>query len=120
MAEKKSFRTDSRQTKEEFLAQFEGISEDITVKVAWAWEKGCSKFSSFGKEDLVHIRFGQPWEADESHPFGTDGNIYWFSKRKLIGYPYSPRFERGVCYSLRVRRWREGGYNFLLEEVLEK
>ncbi|MBQ3974893.1 MAG: hypothetical protein II628_12080 [Lachnospiraceae bacterium] len=120
MAEKKSFRTDSSQTKEEFLAQFEEAGEDITVKVTWAWEKGCSKFSSFGKEDLVHIRFGQPWEADESHPFGTDGNIYWFSKRKLIGYPYSPRFERGVCYSLRVRRCREGGNNFLLEEVLEK
>ena len=120
MAEKKSFRTDSRQTKEEFLAQFEEAGEDITVKVIWAWEKGCSKFSSFGKEELVHIRFGQPWEADESHPFGTDGNIYWFSKRKLIGYPYSPRFERGVCYSLRVRRCREGGNNFLLEEVLEK
>ena len=120
MAEKKSFRTDSSQTKEEFLAQFGEACEDITVKVTWAWEKGCSKFSSFGKEDLVHIRFSQPWEADESHPFGTDGNIYWFSKRKLIGYPYSPRFERGVCYSLRVRRCREGGNNFLLEEVLEK
>ena len=120
MGEKNTFRTDNRQTREEFLAQFGEASEDITVKVTWAWEKGCSKFSSFGKEDLVHIRFGQPWEADESHPFGTDGNIYWFSKRKLIGYPYSPRFERGVCYSLRVRRWREGGNNFLLEEVLEK
>ena len=120
MAEKKSFRTDSRQTKEELLAQFEGISEDITVKVTWAWEKGCSKFSSFGKEDLVHIRFGQPWEADESHPFGTDGNVYWLCRRKLIGYPYTPRFERGVCYRLRVRRCREGGNNFLLEEVLEK
>ncbi len=120
MAEKESFRTDSRQTKEEFLAQFEGISEDITVKVTWAWEKGCSKFSSFGKEDLVHIRFSQPWEADETHPFGTDGNVYWLCRRKLIGYPYSPRFERGVCYRLRVRRCREGGNNFLLEEVLEK
>ena len=120
MGEKNTFRTDNRQTREEFLAQFGEASEDITVKVTWAWEKGCSKFSSFGKEDLVHIRFGQPWEADESHPFGTDGNIYWFSKRKLIGYPYSPRFERGVCYSLRVRRCREGGNNFLLEEVLEK
>ena len=36
MAEKKSFRTDSRQTKEEFLAQFGEASEDITVKVTWA------------------------------------------------------------------------------------
>jgi hypothetical protein len=120
MAEKKSFRTDSRQTKEEFLAQFEGTGEDITVKVTWAWEKGCSKFSSFGKEDLVHIRFSQPWEADEKHPFGRDGNIYWFSRKKFIGYPYTPRFERSLCYRLRVRRCREGGNNFLLEEVLEK
>ena len=120
MGEKNTFRTDNRQTREEFLAQFGEASEDIKVKVIWAWEKGCSKFSSFGKEELVHIRFGQPWEADESHPFGTDGNVYWLCRRKIIGYPYTPRFERGVCYRLRVRRCREGGNNFLLEEVLEK
>ena len=121
MSEKNRFRTDSRQTKEEFLARFEGTGEDLTVKVTWAWEKGCSKFSSLGgKEDLVYIRFSQPWEADEAHPFGRDGNVYWFCRKKLIGYPYTPRFERGVCYRLRVRRCREDGNNFLLEEVLEK
>ena len=121
MSEKNRFRTDNGQTREEFLAQFEEASEDLTVKVTWTWEKGSSKFASFGRnEELVHFRFSQPWEAYETHPFGTDGNVYWFGRRKLFGYPYTPRFERGVCYRLRVRRSREGGNNFLLEEVLEK
>ena len=39
MGEKNTLRTDSRQTREEFLAQFEEAGEDITVKVIWAWEK---------------------------------------------------------------------------------
>lgn len=121
MEEKNRFRTDNRQTKEEFLAQFEDTPEVITVRVTWTWEKGCSKFPSFGRnEDLVHIRYGQPWEADEDHPLGTAGTIYWFSRKKLFGYPYTPGFKRGECCRLRVRRCRESRNFFWLEEVLEK
>ena len=115
----RGFRSDNKQTKEEFLSLFENTSEEITIKVNWAWSKGGSRFDSFGKEDLVHIRFMMPWEANEEHPIGIGGTIYWFSKKKLIGHPYTPHFIVNECYRLRVRRCKNGRNFLLLEDVLE-
>ncbi len=113
-------RTDNRQTKEEFLSQFSAAAEEMVIKIQWAWEKGNSRFTSFGKnEELVHIRYMQPWETDEEHPYGTGGSIYWFSRRKLLGYPYTPHFIRNECYRVRVRKYLGEGNFFVLEEVLE-
>ena len=105
-------------TKEVFLEQFSEISEEIVARVHWAWEKGCSKFSSFGKEDLVFISC-RTLEKDEGHPIGFAGQVFWFSRRKLLGYPYTPRFNRNEYYRLRVRRCKSGYDHFVLEDVLE-
>ena len=119
-AGKSSFRTDSRQTRDDFLSQFLEASEEIVVKVEWTWSRGSSGFPAFGKEVLAHMHFCQPWEADEAHPLGKRGTVYYFSPRKLIGYPYSPRFIKSRCCRLRVRRCRDAENIFLLEDVLER
>ncbi len=113
------FRTDNKQTTEEFLAQFNDESEEIIVKVQWAWTKGSSRFNTFGNLELAHMNYMQPWEADSEHPFGIGGTVYWMVKRKVLGYPYPPHFLQNICYRLRVRRCRNGRNFFLLEEVLE-
>lgn len=112
-----SFRTDNKQTKEEFLSQLAGEPEEIVVLVRWTWKKGDSRFSSFGKEDLVHIVCAEP-KNEEGRPVGI-GTVYWFSKKKLFGYPYTPCFTRNECYRLRVRRCKTGYNYFFLEEILE-
>lgn len=114
-----AFRTDSRQTKEEFLSQFDAAAEEIVIQVHWAWEKGCSAFTPFGKEELIHIRYVQPWKSDQENPFGISGTIYWFGRRKLFGYPYAPHFRREKCCRLRVRKCQLKENTYLLEEVLE-
>ena len=105
-------------TKEAFLAQFSEEPEEIVARVHWAWEKGCSKLPSFGKEDLVNI-LCTTLKGDQEHPIGFNGSVYWFSKKKLLGYPYTPRFTRNEYYRLRVRRSKYGNDHFLLEDVLE-
>ena len=104
-------------TKEEFFGQFSAETEEIVARVHWAWEKGCSKLPSFGKEDLVNI-LCTTLKGDKEHPFGFNGTVYWFSRKKLFGYPYTPRFIRNEYYRLRVRRCKFGGNHFVLEEVL--
>lgn len=106
-------------TKEQFFDQFSAESEEIVARIHWAWEKGCSKLPSFGKEDLVHI-LCTTLKGDKEHPIGFNGIVYWFSKKKLFGYPYTPRFIRNEYYRLRVRRCKSGYDYFVLEEVLEE
>ena len=113
------FRTDNKQTQEEFLAQFRDSPEEIVVKVQWVWTKGSSGFPKFGREELVHMRYMEPWEADDEHPIGTGGTVYWFARRRIIGCPYPPRFLQNTCYRLRVRRCRSGQNFLLLDEILE-
>ena len=105
-------------TKEEFLEQFSAESEEIVARVHWAWEKGCSKLPSFGKEDLVNI-LCTTLKGDEEHPIGFNGRVYWFCRKKLFGYPYTPHFIRNRYYRLRVRRCKSGYDHFVLEDVLE-
>ena len=105
-------------TKEEFFEQFSEEPEEIVVRVHWTWEKGCSKLPSFGKEDLVNI-LCTTLKVDAEHPIGFYGTVYWFSPKKLFGYPYTPRFIRNEYCRLRVRRCKFGGNHFVLEEVLE-
>lgn len=105
-------------TKEEFLEQFSEDPEEIVVRVHWTWEKGCSRLPSFGKEDLVKI-LCTTLKGDVEHPIGFNGTVYWFSSKKLFGYPYTPRFIRNEYCRLRVRRCKFGGDHFVLEEVLE-
>ena len=112
------FRSDCNQTKEEFLSQFSADSEEITVKIRWSWSKGCGKFDSIDKEELIHVEYMQPWTADKEHPFGFGGTIYWFGKRKIIGYPYPPHLVQDKCYRLRVRRCTTGQQIYLLEGVI--
>lgn len=110
----------NKQTKEEFLSQFQETSEIITIKVRWAWSKGSSRFDSFGKEELIHIHYTQPWAATDDMPFGPGGTIYWFGKKKLFGYPYPPEFKQGTCYRVRVRKCKADRRFYLLEEVVAK
>ena len=105
-------------TKEEFFGQFLAETEEIVARVHWAWEKGCSKLPTFGKEDLVSI-LCTTLKGDKEHPIGFIGTVYWFSKKKLFGYPYTPRFIRNEYYRLRVRRCKFGSNHFVLEEILE-
>lgn len=114
------FNSSNKQTKEEFLSQFRETSEVITIKVKWAWSKGCSRFDSFGKEELIHIHYMQPWASTEDMPFGPGGTIYWFGKKKLFGYPYPPEFKQDTCYRVRVRKCKADKQFYLLEEVIAK
>lgn len=116
----KDFSSSNKQTKEEFLSQFSDTSEIITIKVRWAWKKGCSRFDYLGKEELIHIHYMQPWAASEDKPFGPGGTIFWFGKRRVLGYPYPPEFKEGVCYRVRVRKCKADRSFYLLEEIIAK
>ena len=113
------FRSDRNQTKAEFLSQFVSDSEEITVKIRWSWSRGSSGFDSIDKEVLIYVNYLQPWTADNEHPFGIGGQIYWLGKKKLIGYPYPPHLVQDKCYRLRVRRCTSGENFFLLEDVID-
>lgn len=114
------FKLGGELTKEEFAAQFEETSEELLIKVNWSWERGDSPMPSIGNEVLTHMNYICPWTADETAPFGHGGQMFWFCKKKLIGYPYPPKFKRDACYKVRVRRCRyeETRNQLLLEEVV--
>ena len=95
-------------SREEFLAQFEDTSTEITVKIRWSWNKGSGPFQKVGDENLAYVNFICPWLASEQYPFGRGGQIWWFCKRKVLGYPYPPHLKEDNCYKLRVRQSKTG------------
>ena len=111
-------------TKEEFIAQFEDKSIEITVEARYCWHKGSGPFLRFGKESLASFNYGVPWLNDPEGDVGEYGDIFWFCKKSMFGYPYKPEFKTNKIYRLRVRparvRVRPNYRYFLLEEVLEK
>ncbi|MBO4389605.1 MAG: hypothetical protein J5825_01945 [Lachnospiraceae bacterium] len=111
------FRKDGNQTREEFLAQFSDTTEEITVLIRHAWTKGSSRYNKIGNEEIVEVYYNLPWLGDEKNAFGT---IYWLAKKKLLGYPYPPKFKERSYYRLKVRKCKSGENNYYLEEVLEK
>ncbi len=121
--EKKFIKTNTV-SKEEFLAQFEKESMEITVEVRYGWHKGVKPFPLFGKESLASFDYLVPWLNDPEGPLGVFGEIFWFCKKSLFGYPYKPEFKVGKIYRLRVRPGkfsdRPRFRYFFLEEVLEE
>lgn len=109
----------SPKNKEEFLAQFEETSTEITVMIRWSWDKN-SPFYKVGNESLAYADFRCPWLASEQYPFGRGGQVWWFCKRKILGYPYPPHLKRDICYKLRVRKSKSKDFTFYLEDVIEK
>ena len=111
-------------SKEEFLAQFEKESMEITVEVRYGWHKGVKPFPLFGKESLASFDYLVPWLNDPEGPLGAFGEIFWFCKKSIFGYPYKPEFKVGKIYRLRVRPGkfsdRPRFRYFFLEEVLEE
>lgn len=107
-------------SREEFLAQFEDTSTEITVKIRWSWNKGSGPYQKVGDENLAYVNFICPWLASEQYPFGRGGQIWWFCKRKVLGYPYPPHLKEDNCYKLRVRQSKTGELLFYLEDVIEK
>ena len=111
-------------TKEEFLAQFEDKSIEIVVEGRYCWHKGNGPFLRFGKESLASFNYGVPWLNDPEGDVGEYGDIFWFCKKSMFGYPYKPEFKTNKIYRLRVRparvRVRPNYRYFYLEEVLEK
>lgn len=107
---------------EDFKSQFKDETEEVLIKIQWSWEKGNSKPEEKDGYVLNHINYTCPWTADKKAPFGHGGQMYWYGKKKIFGYPYPPRFKRNSYYYVRVRRCRfEDQPGFLyLEEVLDK
>ena len=110
----------SPKNREEFLSQFEDTSTEITVMIRCVWDKGNGPFPKVGDESLAHADFILPWLASEQYPFGRGGQIWWFCKRRILGYPYPPCLKRKICYKLRVRKCKTREYMFYLEDVIEK
>lgn len=115
----KDFTSDPK-SREEFLAQFEDTSTEITVMIRWSWEKGNGPFLKVGNESLVYADYLNPWFATEEYPFGRGGQIWWFGKRRVLGYKYPPQLKRNHCYKLRVRRCKTSESTFYLEDVIER
>lgn len=82
--------TSNPKNREEFLAQFEDTSKEITVMIRSSWDKGNGPFLKVGNESLAYVDFNLPWLATEQYPFGRGGQIWWFCKRRIMGYPYPP------------------------------
>ena len=122
--EERKFIKDNTITKEEFIAQFEDKSIEITVEGRYCWHKGNGPFLRFGKESLASFYYDVPWLNDPEGVVGEYGDIFWFCKKSMFGYPYKPEFKANKIYRLRVRparvRVRPNYRYFLLEEVLEK
>ena len=106
--------------KQDFLQGYAEETEEIVVKVRWAWEKRCSKFPSYGKEEKAEIQCLSPKDIENpGNLLGPIGTVYWFSRKKLFGYPYTPHFLRNEYYRLRVRRSKSHDNWFVLVDVLE-
>ena len=112
--------TSNPKSKEEFLAQFEDTTKEITVMIRSSWDKGMGPFPKVGNESLANARINLPWLANEEYPFGRGGQIWWFCKRRSLGYPYPPRLKEKTCYKLRVRQFKTGRDFYYLEDVIEK
>lgn len=110
----------TEENKKGFLQEFSEGTEEIVVKVRWAWEKGCSAFQTYGKEERAEIQCLSPKNIENpGNPIGAVGTVYWFSRKKLFGYPYAPHFLRNEYYRLRVRRNKSHPNWFVLVDVLE-
>jgi hypothetical protein len=111
-------------SKEDFMAQFEAESMEITVEVRYCWHKGVSPFPLFGKESLASFDYLVPWLNDLEGPLGAFGKVFWFCKKSIFGYPYKPEFKVGRIYRLCVRPGRFTDMPryryFLLDEILEE
>ena len=122
-AEEPKFIKNNSITKEEFMAQFEDETIEITVYARHCWHKGNGPFPRFGKESLASFNYSVPWLNDPEGVVGEYGDVLWFCKKSIFGYPYKPEFKDGRVYRLRVRparvRVRPNFRCFFLEEVLE-
>ena len=78
--EERKFIKDNTITKEEFIAQFENKSIEITVEGRYCWHKGNGPFLRFGKESLASFNYGVPWLNDPEGVVGEYGDIFWFCK----------------------------------------
>lgn len=112
--------TSNPKNREEFLAQFEDTSKEITVMIRSSWDKGNGPFLKVGNESLAYVDFNLPWLATEQYPFGRGGQIWWFCKRRIMGYPYPPHLKRKTCYKLLVRQSKTNEFFYYLEDVIEK
>ncbi len=65
-------------TKEEFMAQFEDETIEITVYARHCWHKGNGPFPRFGKESLVSFNYSVPWLNDPEGVVGEYGDVLWF------------------------------------------
>ena len=113
------FKSGESVSKNEFLSQFGTESVELIIKVSYAWKKGRS-FPKVGDEYLARINYKIPWEVDEVHPMGHMGTVYWFSRKKVLGYPFTPKFKEECFYRIRAKKciYEEHGGTYLLEEVL--
>lgn len=122
-AEEPKFIKNNSITKEEFMAQFEDETIEITVYARHCWHKGNGPFPRFGKESLASFNYSVPWLNDPEGVVGEYGDVLWFCKKSIFGYPYKPEFKDGRVYRLCVRparfRVRPNFRYFFLEEVLE-
>ena len=120
------FIKDNSVSKQEFMAQFEGESMEIVVRIRDIWKKGRKPFPKFGRESLASADYNMPWLADQALRNGPYGKLFWFCKKSLFGYPYKPEFnDHRIClYRLRVRKARfldkPRAEHYFLEEILEE
>ena len=120
MSENK-YKSGSKISKEEFLAQFGNETVDMMVKIRLAWKKG-RVFPKIGDEYLAHFEIQIPWREGDINAWAYMGTVHWYCKKKAFGYPFPPKVNEGECYRIRVRKCiAEGGEGqYLLEEILEK
>lgn len=100
-------------SKEAFLAQFDDKAEEMYITVKQIWRKGYNHFPTFEKESLADITFWCLWGEPNA------GRLYWFCKRKILGYPYPPHFKRGQIFKARVRKSERFPRKYYLEEVID-
>ena len=115
------YKSGSKISKEEFLAQFGNETVDMMVKIRLAWKKG-RVFPKIGDEYLAHFEIQIPWRERDINAWTYMGTVHWYCKKKTFGYPFPPKVNEGECYRIRVRKCiAEGGEGqYLLEEILEK
>ena len=116
-------------TVEEYRKQFQPETVELIVRIRWCWEKGHANFKMFGNYYKAEAQFDKALDVKSGQVIGAEElgffhKIEWLSPKKLFGFKYSYKFEKGNLYRILVResipKGDEKFKKYYLEQVLEK